>query len=163
MEEERRLAYVALTRARRRLYLTRAEARTVFGRSDYQPASRFLGDIPTDVLEWHREEGSSGALQAESWLGAGRGGARGGGANPFARSRRRGGGSDSGPSFGSATPRPEADIPRLAAGDLVTHDAYGLGHVLAVEGEGKGQVARIEFRAEGVKRILLRFAPVTKL
>ncbi|MDR2347195.1 MAG: DNA helicase PcrA [Bifidobacteriaceae bacterium] len=161
MEEERRLAYVALTRARRRLYLSRAEARTTFGRSEYFPPSRFLEDIPADVLEWRRERGSSGALQAESWLGSGRASAP----NQFTRAarKRRGDGGGASPSFGSATPRPASEIPRLTAGDLITHDTYGLGHVLAVEGEGPGQVARIEFRDEGVKRILLRFAPVTKL
>jgi DNA helicase-2/ATP-dependent DNA helicase PcrA len=54
-------------------------------------------------------------------------------------------------------------VPNLETGDLVTHDKYGLGQVIAVEGEGANQVARIEFRAEGIKRILVRFAPVTKL
>jgi DNA helicase-2/ATP-dependent DNA helicase PcrA len=156
MEEERRLAYVALTRARRRLYLTRAEARTTFGRPAYFGPSQFLRDVPEDVLDWRRERGSSGALQPEIWDG-------GRDARRLAPSRRPRDAARPAPSFGSATPRPEADVPNLEPGDLVTHDAYGLGHVTAVEGTGANQVARIEFREEGVKRILLRFAPVTKL
>ncbi|MDR1800037.1 MAG: hypothetical protein LBR19_09220, partial [Bifidobacteriaceae bacterium] len=64
---------------------------------------------------------------------------------------------------GSVTPRPDKDIPHLEVGDLVTHDTYGLGTVVDTEGSGQNAVARIKFREEGVKRILLRFAPVTKL
>jgi DNA helicase-2/ATP-dependent DNA helicase PcrA len=170
LEEERRLAYVALTRARQRLYLSWAEARTVFGRSEYYPASRFFDDIPTDVLEWRREVGESGALQGEIW-----GGAPPRSANRFRSGARRSGGRRAqaageagesgagGPVFGSATPRPAADVPHLEPGDMVTHDSYGLGHVIAVEGTAGNQVARIDFRDEGTKRILLRFAPVTKL
>jgi len=68
-----------------------------------------------------------------------------------------------GPKFGSATPRKEGDIPSLAIGDKVTHDAYGLGTVVAVEGAGTNAVAKIDFGADGTKRLLLRFSPVTKL
>jgi DNA helicase-2/ATP-dependent DNA helicase PcrA len=54
-------------------------------------------------------------------------------------------------------------VPHLAAGDLVTHDKYGLGTVTAVEGDAANQIARVEFREEGVKRLLVRFAPLAKL
>jgi DNA helicase-2/ATP-dependent DNA helicase PcrA len=160
MAEERRLAYVALTRARERLYISRAEARTTFGRPEYYPESRFVSDIPAEVLDWRRDKGSTGALQAEA-----RGASMSGRApNRFARPKAPGQArADGRPAFGSATPRPASEIPNLAAGDMVTHDAYGLGHVLAVEGSPPNQTARIEFRDEGVKRLLLRFAPVTKL
>ncbi|MDR2453134.1 MAG: ATP-binding domain-containing protein, partial [Bifidobacteriaceae bacterium] len=168
LEEERRLVYVALTRARQRLYISRAEARTTFGRPEYYPASRFIEDIPPAVLDWRRERGSASQLQAEApGSGAGYRSAKqfGGAWAAKARAGRgpAGGGGGGGASFGSATPRPAGQVPQLEPGDLVTHDAYGLGHVLAVESEGSSQVARIEFRDEGVKRILLRFAPVTKL
>ncbi|MDR2252917.1 MAG: UvrD-helicase domain-containing protein [Bifidobacteriaceae bacterium] len=157
LQEERRLVYVALTRARERLYLSRAEARTVFGRAEYFPASRFLGDIPNDVLDWRRERGSTGALQAEQ---PGPGPRRG---NIYTRKTRPAPLGGTAAAFGSATPRPASDVPRLEAGDLVTHDAYGLGRVVAVEGGADNQVARIEFREDGTKRILVRFAPITKL
>ncbi|MDR2373626.1 MAG: DNA helicase PcrA [Bifidobacteriaceae bacterium] len=162
LAEERRLAYVGLTRARRRLYLSRAEARTTFGRPEYYPASRFISDIPAETVEWRRAEGSAAALRVSAGgKGAGGKGAGGSGAG----GNGAGGGRASGGAarFGSAVPRPAAEIPQLAAGDLVTHDKYGLGTVIAVEGAGLGQVARIEFREDGVKRILVRFAPITKL
>jgi DNA helicase-2/ATP-dependent DNA helicase PcrA len=152
LEEERRLAYVGLTRARRRLYISRAEARTTFGRPEYYPASRFISDIPAEVLEWRRERGSAAQLR---------------GAGDFGSGQRRHTSdavrSSTAPSFGSATPRPAKDVPQLAVGDLVTHDKYGLGTVTAVEGSGQNQVARVEFREEGVKRLLVRYAPITKL
>jgi DNA helicase-2/ATP-dependent DNA helicase PcrA len=183
LEEERRLAYVALTRARQRLYLSRAEARTTFGRAEYYPASQFLDDIPTEVLEWRRESGSRAQLQSEgssagSWDSGGSWGARSnlytqsrtarragrsGGLSPAGAGQAGSGQAGSGPTINPITPRAPRDIPQLAPGDLVTHDSYGLGQVLTIEGDPPNQVARIEFRAEGVKRILLRFAPVTRL
>lgn len=67
------------------------------------------------------------------------------------------------PSFGSGGGKAEGDIPSLAVGDRVTHDSFGLGTVLAVEGVGTKAVAKIDFGGDGTKRLLLRFAPVTKL
>jgi DNA helicase-2/ATP-dependent DNA helicase PcrA len=68
-----------------------------------------------------------------------------------------------GATFGSAAPRADAQIPDLAPGDRVTHDKYGLGRVVSLEGSGRNAVARIDFGSEGEKRIILRFGPVTKL
>ncbi|MDR0366498.1 MAG: UvrD-helicase domain-containing protein [Bifidobacteriaceae bacterium] len=158
LEEERRLAYVALTRAKRRLYISRAEARTTFGKPEWFVPSRFIDDIPKEVMEWRRAAGSSARLQSETWVG----GSSGGTAKRYL-SKPGGGPGSTGAKFGSATPRPESDVPSLRPGDLITHDVYGLGTVEDVEGEGLGQVAKIKFREEGLKRILLRFAPVVKL
>ena len=69
---------------------------------------------------------------------------------------------DSAPSFGSGT-RPTGPAPDLAIGDKVTHDSYGLGTVVGVEGAGQNAVAKIDFGTDGVKRLLLRYSPVTKL
>ena len=68
-----------------------------------------------------------------------------------------------GATFGSAKPRPEGAIPTLAVGDRVTHDAYGLGSVVALEGAGPNAVVKVDFGSAGTKRLLLRFSPVTKL
>ena len=68
-----------------------------------------------------------------------------------------------GATFGSATPRPAGAVPNLDVGDRVTHDSYGLGTVVAVEGAGQNAVAKIDFGSEGTKRLLLRYSPVTKL
>lgn len=172
LAEERRLAYVGLTRARQRLYVSRAAVRTAWGVPNEFPPSRFLDDIPEDLVDWRRRESSTSRLRGGwgSGFGAG-GGSRGG----TSWGERGGSGSSSGPvrtekreplprtgaSFGSATPR--GAVPDLDVGDKVTHDAYGLGTVVALEGAGQNAVAKIDFGTNGEKRLLLRYSPVTKL
>jgi DNA helicase-2/ATP-dependent DNA helicase PcrA len=171
LQEERRLAYVGLTRARERLYLTRAEVRTAWGVPNEFPASRFLDDIPEELVEWKRSAGnmsryrglpdSSGAQRSSEGTGGGHGPYRRNGAVRTSRAQESY--PSTGAKFGSATPRTDAEIPSLAPGDKVTHDSYGLGTVVSVEGQGRNAVAKVDFRAEGEKRLLLRFSPVTKL
>ncbi|UFU05643.1 DNA helicase PcrA [Ruania halotolerans] len=162
LAEERRLAYVALTRARQRLYLTRAAVRTSFGLPNEFPASRFLSDVPEELLDWKRAESSMSALRAggSGWGGGRAGQGRGGSRGPSApvQTTTRG---ERPASFGSATPRGE--VPTLDIGDRVTHDAYGMGRVVALEGTGSNTVAKIDFGDSGVKRLLLRYSPVEKL
>jgi len=176
LAEERRLAYVGLTRARERLYISRAAVRTAWGVPNEFPPSRFLDDIPDELVDWRRRESSTAQLRG-GWGGSaiGRGyGARGdGGRADGGRGAGWRGGSgerearpalpSTGAKFGSATPRPDAAVPALAVGDRVTHDAYGLGTVVALEGAGPNSVAKVDFGSEGTKRLLLRFSPVTKL
>ncbi len=171
LAEERRLAYVSMTRARERLYLTRAAVRTAWGVPNEFPPSRFLDDVPEEVMDWRRSESSMQTLRSPgSRWGAGRsGGSRSGAGWSRDRSHVR----DSevsarklpstGATFGSATPRPAGAVPNLDVGDRVTHDSYGLGTVVAVEGAGQNAVAKIDFGSEGTKRLLLRYSPVTKL
>ncbi|WP_149204285.1 DNA helicase PcrA [Actinotalea subterranea] len=180
LAEERRLAYVGLTRARQRLYISRAAVRTAWGVPNEFPASRFLDDVPEDLVDWRRRESSMATLRAggSGWgSGAsawgGRAGSSTGTGGPGRRGAERSGPvttrraapSSSQPtaSFGSATPRPAGDVPSLAIGDKVTHDAYGVGTVVGVEGSGPNAVAKIDFGADGTKRLLLRYSPVTKL
>ena len=191
LAEERRLAYVGLTRARQRLYISRAAVRTAWGVPNEFPASRFLDDVPEELVDWRRCESSMAVLRAggsgwgsgaSAWGGRGQGGGSagggyGGGGYGSGGSRNGGSsGSRSGPvttkkvsapstgaTFGSATPRPAGDVPSLAIGDKVTHDAYGVGTVVGVEGAGPNAVAKIDFGADGTKRLLLRYSPVTKL
>ena len=180
LAEERRLAYVGLTRARQRLYISRAAVRTAWGVPNEFPASRFLDDVPEDLVDWRRRESSMATLRAggSGWgSGAsawgGRAGSSTGTGGPGRRGSERSGPvttrraapSSSQPtaSFGSATPRPAGDVPSLAIGDKVTHDAYGVGTVVGVEGSGPNAVAKIDFGADGTKRLLLRYSPVTKL
>jgi DNA helicase-2/ATP-dependent DNA helicase PcrA len=152
LAEERRLAYVGITRAMQRLYVSRAGQRSAWGMPNELPASRFLADIPEELWDWRRRESATGFLRSggSAW---GRTPARTG--NPNGTSRT------SGASFGSATPR--TDIPSLAVGDRVTHDAFGLGKVVELEGVGPNAVAKVDFGSAGTKRLLLRFAPITKL
>ncbi|WP_444664930.1 DNA helicase PcrA [Cellulomonas sp. CW35] len=178
LAEERRLAYVGLTRARERLYISRAAIRTAWGVPNEFPPSRFLADLPEELIDWRRRESSTSALRGGWGSGFGAGGRSGGsgyGSGPGYGSGRAGSGGypakrderptlpSTGATFGSATPRPAGAIPSLEIGDRVTHDAYGLGTVVALEGAGHNAVVKVDFGTEGTKRLLLRFSPVTKL
>ena len=135
LQEERRLAYVGITRAERRLYLTRAAARAWWGRPEYHRQSRFLDEIPAHLIEWRRDQSAATAPAAE-------------------RLSRRTGGAGPG----------NRRVPSLAPGDKVTHDAYGLGTVLSLQGSGGDPEAKIDFGGEyGVKHLVLRYAPIEKL
>jgi DNA helicase II / ATP-dependent DNA helicase PcrA len=153
LEEERRLAYVGLTRARERLYLTRAEVRATWGTPQYFPISRFVDEIPAELVDWRRSEGSAAALRANTDRFDRRG--EGWSSVYGAESGRR-----VPPSPPGSTP---GDDLGLEVGDRVTHDQYGLGKVVALEGQGRNAVAKVDFGEPGVKRLLLRFTPMTKL
>lgn len=161
LEEERRLAYVGLTRARERLYISRAAVRTAWGVPNEFPASRFLDDLPDELIDWRRRESSTQQLRTS--YGSGYGSSSGGGYRSAPRTEPRKTLPSTGATFGSATPRPDSAIPQLSVGDRVTHDSYGLGTVIALEGAGPNAVAKVDFGTDGTKRLLLRFSPVTKL
>ncbi|MEE1793679.1 DNA helicase PcrA [Streptomyces sp. BE308] len=147
LEEERRLAYVGITRARERLYLTRAAMRSAWGQPSYNPPSRFLEEIPDQHLEWKRK----GPMAAPA-------GPTSGITSSLSSSRAR-----SGPS-GFATRRTtDKPVVTLVVGDRVTHDQFGLGTVTAVEGFGDQAKATVDFGDERPKKLLLRYAPVEKL
>ena len=139
LEEERRLAYVGITRARERLHLSRAIVRSGWGTPQYNPASRFLDDIPADLVFWQRTETTgmrSSSTPAVATL-AGRPGVRSPGNRPMIS---------------------------LKAGDRVSHDSFGLGTVVRVEGEADKAMAHVDFGTDtGVKRLLLRYAPLERL
>ncbi|MDX2596916.1 MULTISPECIES: DNA helicase PcrA [Streptomyces] len=151
LEEERRLAYVGITRARERLYLTRSAMRSAWGQPSYNPPSRFLEEIPTTHLEWKRT-GAPAPRAAAPVSGI---------AASLSSSRSR---SSAAGASGFATRRAsEKPAVALAVGDRVTHDQFGLGTVVAVSGvEDKAQ-ATIDFGDGKPKRLLLRYAPVEKL
>ena len=189
LAEERRLAYVGLTRARERLYVSRAAVRTSWGVPNEFPASRFLDDLPEEIVDWRRRESSMDTLRRPGGYASGGYGSGGHGSGGYvaggygsggsgtrtAGSSSRGGSTSApragssaprpsgGATFGSATPRPEGTVPDLSLGDRVTHDAYGLGTVIGLESSGPNAVAKVDFGSEGTKRLLLRFSPVTKL
>ena len=181
LEEERRLAYVAITRARERLYLTRAAVRSAWGTPQEMPPSRFLDDIPAELLDVRRAATSGERMRASY------GGSYGSGS--YGRSRGSDGrdpwgDTDTG-AFGSgrggASAQPAGvrkvtrmgvapaaaateDKPVLAlkVGDRVKHATLGAGTVTGVEGEGPRTVARIRF-GMGEKRLLVRMAPMEKI
>jgi len=139
LEEERRLAYVGLTRARQRLYLSRAVSRSAWGSPTHNPASRFLDEIPAELLEWRREEPVT-----TTWT-------------PTPATSRP-------TSFGRPEPTGgKAPVVALAVGERVTHKTFGLGTVVETTGAGDRAEATIDFGSAGTKRLLLRYAPVEKL
>ena len=136
IEEERRLAYVGLTRARQRLYLSRSEYRSSWGAPTYNPPSRFLAEIPESVISWNTVTSSL---------------------KPRTSAPR---------SFGPpprATGKKVESTIVLEVGDRVSHDTFGLGKVVAVNGSGDRAEATIDFGSSGEKRLLLRYAPVERL
>ncbi|MEU7255537.1 DNA helicase PcrA [Streptomyces rimosus] len=154
LEEERRLAYVGITRARERLYVTRSTMRSAWGQPSYNPPSRFLEEIPDTYLDWRRTGPATPSASMGSLSGSGGGGFGSG----LSSSRTK-----AGPS-GFATRRAkDREVVSLAVGDRVTHDSFGLGSVVAVKGSGDNAEATIDFGGEKPKRLLLRYAPVEKL
>ncbi|MEU9332131.1 DNA helicase PcrA [Streptomyces sp. NPDC048290] len=153
LEEERRLAYVGITRARERLYLTRSAMRSAWGQPSYNPPSRFLEEIPPTHVDWKR----TGATAAPA-------GPLSGVAASLSSSASRSRSTASGAS-GFATRRGTSEKPvvALAVGDRVTHDQFGLGTVVGVKGTGGNAEATIDFGDAKPKRLLLRYAPVEKL
>lgn len=162
LAEERRLAYVGLTRARERLYLTRAEQRSLWGQAQYNPASQFLEEVPSQLIDWKREGSSFGPglsfgsssvnfatsrYERGSHWGAGSSVAnntvRGHNAAPVSKQR--------------VVQNKEIVIPKV--GQSVKHTAFGLGTVLALEGAGDKTVAKVQF-PDSEKRLLLRYAPL---
>lgn len=135
IEEERRLAYVGLTRAQQRLYLTRAEYRSSWGAPSFNPPSRFLQEIPEDLIQWRSTNVTAPRISAKR--------------NFFAPPPK-------------ATGKKSAALD-LAVGERVSHDTFGLGTVVALSGEGDRAEATIDFGSYGEKRLLLRYAPVEKL
>ena len=135
LAEERRLAYVGITRAQQRLYLTRAVSRAWFGRPAYHKQSRFLSEVPEELIDWRRDAAAAAPPASE-------------------RLARR-------PGVQALGNRP---VPSLAPGDHVNHDSYGLGRVLSVEGRGDDPEAKIDFGGDyGIKHLVLRYAPIEKL
>ena len=186
LEEERRLAYVAITRARERLYLTRAAVRSAWGTPQEMPPSRFLDDIPAELLDVRRAA-TSGERMRASYGGSYGSGSYGSGS--YGRSRSREGrdpwGERDAGAFGSgrggaaaqtagartvtrmgvapaAKPAEEKPVLSLKVGDRVKHATLGAGTVTGVEGEGPRTVARIRF-GMAEKRLLVRMAPMEKM
>ncbi|OYN92232.1 UvrD-helicase domain-containing protein [Parenemella sanctibonifatiensis] len=142
--EERRLAYVGLTRARRRLYLTRSQVRSMFGSPQHNPASRFWSDIPEHLMDWRRV-GTVGGWRSSV-------GPRQREAETSVRSIGSG--------IPSASTRNELQV---ATGDRVLHSTFGMGTVVATHGAGRNLKADVDFGSAGLKRLLVQRAPLEKL
>ncbi|AKV55178.1 ATP-dependent DNA helicase PcrA [Bifidobacterium actinocoloniiforme DSM 22766] len=239
MEEERRLAYVGITRAKRRLYLTRASVRAQWGQANEMLPSQFLDDIPESLIDWKRKQSAvermrggwerdgeddefggfeDGAFTSSSVYGSSRGSSSTGGSygsygsgSYGSRGARGSQGGHSGSGYygsgrstgsrgsygsgrahgssgsskawsqsgrvttrrtkptrssqaGSAQPSgSKLSIDDFHRGDKVAHDQYGLGTVVDVQDKGHNSVLTVDFGSDGVKRLMLRVAPIEKL
>jgi DNA helicase-2/ATP-dependent DNA helicase PcrA len=141
LAEERRLAYVGITRARKRLYISRAIARSSWGSPQHNPPSRFLNEVPSQLVDWRRSEAAvtswqnTSATATQTWRNA----------------------------VGYGARRTSREIPSLVAGDRVLHTTFGMGTVVATSGEGDKAMADVDFGSSGLKRLSLRYAPLEKL
>ncbi len=141
LSEERRLAYVGITRARQRLYVSRAKVRSSWGQPMLNPESRFLREIPQELIDWRRTDPTPSFSAPVS--GAGR----------FGTPRPS-------PTRSGASKRP---LLTLEPGDRVTHDKYGLGRVEEVSGIGESAMSLIDFGSSGRVKLMHNHAPVAKL
>ncbi|MEJ3404374.1 UvrD-helicase domain-containing protein [Rathayibacter sp. YIM 133350] len=169
LAEERRLFYVGITRAKKRLYLSLAMTRSQFGDTSVAMPSRFLQEIPGELIEWRQSPGAANSR---------------GGTQPRALNARRVFGQrDTGYFDDSAAAyalppasRPKAAWPNtvgaqvrdngdleLVAGDRIRHDNFGEGRVAQVTGEGSKRVAHVQFDTAGLKKLLIKIAPIEKL
>ncbi|HEU4362072.1 MAG TPA: DNA helicase PcrA [Mycobacterium sp.] len=140
LSEERRLAYVGITRARQRLYVSRAKVRSSWGQPMLNPESRFLREIPEQLIDWRRTDTAQAFSAPVSGVGR----------------------------FGMPRPSPSKSAGKrpllvLAPGDRVTHDKYGLGRVEEVSGVGESAMSLIDFGSSGRVKLMHNHAPVAKL
>jgi DNA helicase-2/ATP-dependent DNA helicase PcrA len=139
LAEERRLAYVGITRARERLHLSRALVRSSFGQPNANPASRFLAEVPGDLVHWRRSEPERSAPVGRFGFG-----------------RRPAAGSGAAQRGSWNVPRASmAPAMSLDVGDRVNHDKYGLGTVVASDGSGVRATVTIDFGSAGTVRLML--------
>lgn len=157
LEEERRLAYVGITRARERLYLTHAWARTLWGSTQYNPPSRFVTEIPESLV---RPIDGGGTSRHSSWSDYRRIGTERGRSGELdvtvTHGSRSVGLAPTGPT------RSGSEHLGLAVGDDVFHPTFGEGVVIAVQGAGDKAEARVNFAGRGEKQLLLAWAPLEK-
>jgi DNA helicase-2/ATP-dependent DNA helicase PcrA len=144
LEEERRLAYVGITRARKHLYVSRAVVRAAWGSPQHNPPSRFLAEIPDRLVDWRRTERAVSTWRNTSATSK---------ANQTWRNTV---------GYGAGRQQPRA-IPKLVPGDRVLHTTFGMGTVIATSGAGDDSKADVDFGSSGVKRLSLRHAPLEKL
>jgi DNA helicase-2/ATP-dependent DNA helicase PcrA len=165
LEEERRLAYVGITRARQRLYISRAMTRGAWGQPQYNPASRFLAELPGELVRWERTDaaytswsGTGGGIGGRSSAPAASRGTFAGGTAKAARLAERLG--VDGAKLATASDLPQ--VPSVSAGDRINHQRYGMGRVVEVEGYGARAQAKVDF-GDQIMWIVLRHAPIEKI
>ena len=177
LEEERRLAYVGITRAQRKLHLTCAWSRSLFGQTQYNPPSRFLDEIPAALVEQVGAPSRRGGSGGSSYRSAVGGSSRTNEAQPYRRgasvssfdpddddaSAHRERVVEAAMRAGRAAVQPSgADSIGLRVGDDVEHPTFGEGVIIAMRGEGERAEASVRFPGVGTKHLALAWAPLKK-
>ncbi len=168
LQEERRLLYVGITRARQRLHLSLAMTRSTFGDTAIASPSRFLAEIPQELISWRESRAATGGsghelggpIRSSGWQGSGTGGGRSLTMRdqlPPAPKK-----STAWANRVTSSVRDNGDL-TLVAGDRIEHDDFGQGSVRQVSGEGAKRIAEVDFDTAGRKRLLIKIAPITKL
>ena len=154
IEEERRTCYVGITRAERRLYLTYARQRTIYGRTEMSRPSRFLAEIPEELVE-HKEADFFGGtdLRAPSNIWSER---------STRTERKRYMPPPQHTAADGSVIRPDASA-AFQAGDAVRHSKWGDGRIVAISGSGEDAELSIAFPGEGIKKFVQKYAPILKL
>lgn len=178
--EERRLFYVGITRARQRLFISLAMSRAQFGQTNSALPSRYLQEIPAELMDWRQSPGNGAGFGSDGrgLSGYGRFGAGSGGSGRSGTSSESNGWGTTEGGWNSleATPRPKTEWANritnkvrdngdlaLAAGDRIRHADFGDGSVSQVTGEGAKRVAHVKFDAAGAKKLLIKIAPIEKI
>ena len=168
LQEERRLLYVGITRARQRLHLSLAMTRSTFGDTAIAQPSRFLAEIPHELISWRESRAATGGsghhlggpIRSSNWQGAGSAGGRSLGTRdelPPAPKK-----TTEWTNRVTSSVRDNGDL-SLAPGDRIEHDDFGQGRVRSVSGDGAKRIAEVDFDHSGRKRLLIKIAPITKL
>jgi DNA helicase-2/ATP-dependent DNA helicase PcrA len=165
IEEERRICYVGITRAREKLYLSNAKMRTIFGRTTMFPPSRFLGEIPPHMLQaFGRKAPQMPQSMSQGGIGAGTHGSirsnAPGMARPMQQSIKP---SMSAPMSAQMGTSGAAQSGSWRPGDKAQHNKWGVGTVVDVRGVGDTQELKIAFPGQGIKQLMVKFAPIRKV
>ena len=154
IEEERRTCYVGITRAERRLYLTYARQRTIYGRTEMSRPSRFLAEIPEELVEHKEADFFSGTdLRAPSNIWSER---------STRTERKRYMPPPQHTAADGSVIRPDVSA-AFQAGDAVRHSKWGDGRIVAISGSGEDAELSIAFPGEGIKKFVQKYAPILKL
>ncbi|MGV2999876.1 DNA helicase PcrA [Streptococcus suis] len=165
LEEERRLAYVGITRAEHILYLTNANSRLLFGRSNYNQPSRFIREISSDLLDYQGLARPSNTSFKASYVN-GKATQFGQGMSLQQALQSRKSSVQQSTRFGGTMPfassNPSSSATTWSVGDIAVHRKWGRGTVLEVSGSGSNQELKINFPEMGLKKVLASLAPISK-
>ena len=165
LEEERRLAYVGITRAEHILYLTNANSRLLFGRSNYNQPSRFIREISSDLLDYQGLARPANTSFKASYVN-GKATQFGQGMSLQQALQSRKSSVQQSTRFGGTMPfvssNPSSSATTWSVGDIAVHRKWGRGTVLEVSGSGSNQELKINFPEMGLKKVLASLAPISK-